>query len=85
MEETSNFREDSVASYSDLQLTTLIDSVLDIMDLNKDGFITYDEYKYQPPHYRNEVNDNDIDENNLNDENTATANQKSSLHHANEF
>lgn len=58
--------DESKSTYSDVQLESLIDSVLEMMDLDKDGYITYHEYKYQPSVYRDQ-HDNDVDDQNSHD------------------
>lgn len=35
-------------SYTDDDLSMLIDSIIDAMDINKDGYITFYEYKLAP-------------------------------------
>lgn len=53
------FKSESIKSYTDDELCGLVDSVLDSLDSNKDGFITYAEYK-STKHYDAEEPDNDM-------------------------
>lgn len=60
-----NFKAEPIKSYTDEELCGLIDSVLDTLDANKDGFITYTEYK-NPPEYHGDDDDTEINDTNKN-------------------
>lgn len=44
------FKSEPIKSYTDEELSGLIDSIMETIDLNKDGFVTYAEFK-NPTNY----------------------------------
>lgn len=58
VDDEHKFKSEPVKSYTDEELSVLIDSVMDSLDADNDGYVTYAEYKNPPSH----IDDNDADE-----------------------
>lgn len=57
----NEFKTEPVKTFSDEELCGLIDSILESLDLNKDGYITYAEYK-QPYTYDDNETESESDD-----------------------
>lgn len=48
LEQQHSHHKDAVRSYNDNELELFIDNLIDLWDIDKDGFITYFEYRHMP-------------------------------------